>query len=220
MASALRIDRALVSGLGLAMGALAVVAPLEIAVTFLIALFAFPLERERKLAFVLGATAIALGGFRAQARESAFLEARARAPAGSRRCEGVAVVDSSPVREHGAYRWTALFDARSCDKDDAPLARSRVAFYSESGDFGRGDEAVVIAQIAPPEEMWNVETGDPRPAEARRDVLYSGGIVSAHVTSRGRGIAAWIDRARAHARRRIDASFDPDIAPMARALVL
>lgn len=220
MASALRIDRVLVSGLGLAMGALAVVAPLEVAITFVIALASFPLGRERKLAFLVGAASIALGGFRAEHRERSFLEARARAPAGSRRCEGMAVVDSSPVREHGSFRWTALFDARSCEGDPAPIERSRVAFYSDSGSFARGDEALVIAQIAPPEEMWNVETGDPRPAEARRDVLYSGGIVAARVVSRGRGIGAWIDRARAHARRRIDASFDPDIAPMARALVL
>ena len=220
MASALRIDRALVSGLGLAMGALAIVAPLEVAVTFMIALVVLPLKRERKLAFLLGAVAIAVGGFRAARAETAFLEARARAPAGSRRCEGVAVVDSSPVREHGAYRWTGLFDAQSCDGNDLPAARSRVAFYSEEGGFARGDEARVIAQIAPPEEMWNDETGDPRPAEARRDVLYSGGVVAVHVLARGHGVAAWIDRARAHARRRIDASFDPDIDPMARALVL
>ena len=202
------------------MGALAVVAPLEVAATFLAALISFPLERERKLAFLLGGAFILVGGFRAAHAETLFLEERARAPVGSHRCEGTAVVDSSPVRERGAYRWTALFDATSCDAGDPPAPESRVAFYSETGDFARGDEARVIAQIAPPEEMWNDETGDPRPAEARRNVFYSGGIVSAHVSTKGSGIRAWIDRARAHVRRRIDASFDSDIAPMARALVL
>ncbi|MEO8878009.1 MAG: DNA internalization-related competence protein ComEC/Rec2, partial [Polyangiaceae bacterium] len=108
----------------------------------------------------------------------------------------------------------------SCDGASEPIRASPTMLYSDYGDFGRGDRLEIVAQIAPPERLANLETGDPRPAEARRHVMRSGGVVDAHVVEKGWGIANTIDRARAHTRRRIDASFDPDIAPMARALVL
>jgi competence protein ComEC len=77
-----------------------------------------------------------------------------------------------------------------------------------------------VTQLARPQRFWNDETGDPRPGEARRATLLSGGIVDAQIVSRGWGPGAWIDRVRAHVRARIEATFPVDTAPMARALVL
>ncbi len=169
---------------------------------------------------MIGGVALVIGLARASHFESEVDVARARVTPHSVRCEGVATVASSPVRGNGTYRWIGLFDARACDADTEKIEHSRTAFYSARDDLARGDRVEIIAQIAPPERLYNRETGDPAPAEARRDVMRSGGVVSEKIVERGVGLAAWIDRARAHTRRRIDASFDPDIAPMARALVL
>ncbi len=201
------------------LGALAVVAPWEVACVFWIAILIFRPKNAMRAA-VVGALALALGFARASHFESEVDAARARVTPHSVRCEGVATVATSPVRGNGTYRWIGLFDARTCDANTEKIEGSRTAFYSARDDLARGDRVEIIAQIAPPERLYNRETGDPEPAEARRNVMRSGGVVSEKIIERGAGLGAWIDRARAHTRRRIDASFDPDIAPMARALVL
>jgi competence protein ComEC len=212
-------DWVLTLAIGSILGALAVVAPWEVACVFAIAALVFQPTRRLRM-MVVGVVALLIGFARASHLESDVRAARARVTPHSVRCEGVATVVSSPVRGNGTYRWVGLFDARSCDADTEKIEKSRTAFYSARDDLARGDRVEIIAQIAPPERLYNRETGDPEPAEARRDVMRSGGAVSEKIIERGVGLWAWIDRARAHTRRRIDASFDPDIAPMARALVL
>lgn len=205
--------------IGSILGALAVAAPWEVACVFVIAVTVFqPAQRWRTA--VMGGIALMIGLARASHFETEVDAARARVTPHSVRCEGVATVASSPVRGNGTYRWIGLFSARSCDADTEKIENSRTAFYSTRDDLARGDRVEIIAQIAPPERLYNRETGDPAPAEARRNVMRSGGVVSEKIIERGVGLAAWIDHARTHTRRRIDASFDPDIAPMARALVL
>jgi len=214
------VDWTLVLGLGLVLGSLALVAPCEVASVALVALIFFAPAKSRLRIGVVAALAITVGLARAAHLERHVEEERSHVTPHALRCEGVATVASSPVRARGSYRWLGLFDANSCDGASEPIRASPTMFYSEAGDFARGDRVEIVAQIAPPERLTNLETGDPRPAEARRHVMRSGGVVDAHVVERGSGIASEIDRARAHTRRRIDASFDPDIAPMARALVL
>jgi competence protein ComEC len=128
-------------------------------------------------------------------------------------------VVSSPVGTHGTLRWDASLRQVRCD--DAPVSWEGLAtLYGGPEDLARGDEGEVVATLGAPQRLWNPSGGDPRPGEARRRVLRSGGTLDVRVTARARTLAALIDRARAHVRRRIDASFDPDLAPMARALVL
>ncbi len=212
-------DVVLTLAIGSMLGALAIVAPWEVACVFVIAVLVFQPKQRLRMTLV-GGISILIGFARASHFESEVDAARARVTPHSVRCEGVATVASSPVRGNGTYRWIGLFDARACDADTEKIEHSRTAFYSARDDLARGDRVEIIAQIAPPERLFNRETGDPAPAEARRNVMRSGGVVSEKIIERGAGLAAWIDRARAHTRKRIDASFDADIAPMARALVL
>ncbi|HEX7663329.1 MAG TPA: ComEC/Rec2 family competence protein, partial [Polyangiaceae bacterium] len=216
----MRVDGVVVLGLALVLGGLALVAPCEVLALALLAAIVLPLGRARKKLVIVAVLALAFGWARASFAEDHFERARAKVDRKSLRCEGAAVVTSSPVRARGAFRFLATFDPSACEGATERIEPAPTMLYAEDGEVARGDELRVVAQIAPPEEIWNVETGDPRPSEARRNVLRSGGVVGLVVVHRAHGPLAWIDRARAHARHRIDATFDPDIAPLARALVL
>jgi competence protein ComEC len=176
---------------------------------------------------VLTLLALGASGWRAhravethEARRSAVAAAM---PAPSR-CSAHAEVLESPVSAHGSLRWLALLDALECDDarapSSAPSQTVTATLYGGPESLARGDRVEMIAQLARPQRFWNDETGDPRPGEARRRAVLSGGIVDARIARRGRGLPAWIDRARARVRARIEATFRPDTAPMARALVL
>ena len=128
---------------------------------------------------------------------------------------------SSPVQTHGLLRWDADLEAVSCDGKDAPTHGTiRASLYGGAADSARGDRVDVTVQIATVERFWNDATGDPRPGDTRRATLWSGSIVDATRVRRGMGPAAWIDRARAYVRARIEATFPSDAEGMARALVL
>src|SRR5262249_34141447 len=130
----------------------------------------------------------------------------ARALPGPSRCTGRAVVASSPVRIRGAPRWDAEVALADCE--GVPTSwRGRATLYGGPEGPARGDEVEIAAQLAPPQRMWNADLDDPRPAQARRGVLRSGGVLDARVLRPARTPTAWIDRARAHVRARIDATF-------------
>jgi competence protein ComEC len=135
------------------------------------------------------------------------------------RCWARATVVSSPVRMRDTLRWDGEVENVECDGASVPW-RGRAALYGGPSDLARGDVTVVVATLAPPQRLWNEATGDPRPSEARRGVVRSGGALDVRIVRRGSSVFAWIDRARAHVRARIDATFPADTAPMARALVL
>ena len=167
------------------------------------------------------ALAIMVGLVRARTRIDRSEAERARAdtivplPA---RCSARAWVESSPVRIRGAIRWDGRLEA-SCDGAAGPWT-GRATIYGGPEELARGDEVDIVATLAPPQRLWNPAGGDPRPAEALRGVARTGGALDVHVARRASGLLAWIDRGRGRVRRRIDASFDATVAPMARALVL
>ncbi len=68
--------------------------------------------------------------------------------------------------------------------------------------------------------LRNVGVDDPRPRAARRGAVLSGTARSVEVVNPGGGLQSWIDRQRARVRARIEATFVPSAAPLARALVL
>jgi competence protein ComEC len=216
------IDWAVLVGVALAGGGLAVVAPWEVTTgaAFVLAL-AFRGARGRIAAAVLVALAIGVGLVRARASISRHEGERALAdliipsPA---RCSARARVDSSPVRVRGAARWDGRLEA-SCDGSSVAWA-GRATIYGGPEELARGDEVEVVATLAPPQRLWNAAGGDPPPAEALRGVVRTGGALDVRLTRRASGILAWVDRCRARVRRRIDATFDATVAPMARALVL
>lgn len=208
------MDLVVVFGCALAGGSLAVVAPWVVLASAagIVAL----LPRRGRAAFVC-ALGLMLGFWRARSSIDAHREAQAAAT-GQGRCAAKATIVSSPVLVHGVLRFDALLSDLACDGHvRAPL---RARLYGGPPDLARGDVLDAIVQISPLDRFDNPELGAPEPREARAAVVRSGSVLGANVVSRGRGPPAIIDRARAHVRARIEATFPRDVAPLARALVL
>ncbi len=171
--------------------------------------------------FLAGALAMAAAGARATAVVHRHEDAMARAAEAvprTARCAGTVRVDVSPVEMRGALRWGGVLRDAECE---GVVWSGRVTLFGGPSRIARGDDVAVIAQLAPPTRLWNEGSErDPRPREARQGTERSGGAVDARITRRGIGPLAWIDRARAAVRARIEATFPADVAPMARALVL
>jgi competence protein ComEC len=214
------VDTVLFVALALAAGATAVVAPgYALGGVLTVALVA-RFTRRVEVGWILLAVAAALfAAWRARAavgrHEEAREAARAELPRPSR-CAGVGRVTGAPQRTRGAMRFEASFDALDCET--GRVHGGATVLYGGPADLARGDEVEIVAQLASPERFWN--DGDPRPGEARRGAVRSGGAVDVRVVRRGDGVLAWIDRVRARVRARIDATFPEDAGPMARALVL
>jgi competence protein ComEC len=135
------------------------------------------------------------------------------------RCSARARVASSPVGARGTLRYDADIEMLVCDGASVAWAGA-TTLYGGPDDLARGDEIEVVATLAPPQRLWNPSGGDPRPSEARRGVFRSGGAIDVRWVRRSKGVAARVDRLRAQLRRQIEDTFRPDLAPMARALVL
>jgi competence protein ComEC len=215
------VDLAIVGGTALTVGGLAIVAPMEVAAAAAVfVLLAYTSRRVGLLAPALLALGLGVGAVRArgavEAYEAEARQADARIPEPVQ-CAGRARVASSPVEVRGVLRW----DGALADADCTGIAWSGLAtFYGGPADLAHGDEVDVVATLAAPQRFWNPASGDPRPGEAHRAVVRKGGTLDARIVTRSGSLLARIDRARAAVRGRIDATFAPDLAPMARALVL
>lgn len=211
----------LIVSLALPAGAVFPIAPLPTALAALC--IGALIVRRAGLSLGIGALAAAVAGAalaRSELSEGASSRARARDEImGPRRCVGDGRIEQSPVQINGALSFTAHFDSLDCEGrlvDEAP----RVRLYGGFSDLVRGDVVHVVAQLAPVRVFRNADLTDTRPRATRARVVLSGAVLSLQLVSSGRGLGAWIDRARLHARQRIDATFSPAAAPMARALVL
>jgi len=213
----------LLAAAALVAGGLALIAPAEVAVTTAAVLAIAPVGRARRvLATLVVAAAMSLGAARAWtsvARHEAERTTTDAVVPQIARCSARARVDGSPVSVRGVLRWEARLEDAVCE--GMPLAwTGRAALYGGPEDLARGDDTEVVATLAPPQRLWNASSGDPRPSEAHRDVVLTGGTLDVRIVRRGTGLAARVDRTRARVRRRIEATFSPDFSPMARALVL
>jgi competence protein ComEC len=225
------VDGVLVCGAALAAASLVVVAPWEVAATGAVVL-AMLVRRARAWAVALAVVLLAAGAARARSAVQAHEALRLAADAAiglPKRCTARARVVSSPVVVRGTLRWDAWVQDAACDdgvesRGPSPAARATwsgvATLYGGPADLARGDEAMVVATLGAPQRLWDASSGDPRPGEAHRGVARSGGTLDVVVTRRASGLFAWIDRVRARVRARIEATFAPDLAPMARALVL
>jgi competence protein ComEC len=215
------VDPLVVIGASLLMGGLLPFAPGEVIVGAMAVAWlavARDVRDARRWWLVLaGAFALWIGGVRAAHAVRLHEERVAAAEVIPRtvRCAGTVHVDSSPVEMRGALRWAG--EIRDADCEGVAWS-GRVTLYGGPPTLARGDDVDVVAQLAPPTRLWN--DGDPRPREARLASERSGGAVSAQIAHRGSGILAFVDRARAEVRGRIETSFPADVAPMSRALVL
>ena len=99
-------------------------------------------------------------------------------------------------------------------------AASLLRIYGGPEDLVRGDRVEVLASLAPVRLFRNPGGTDPYVRVALTEITGSGGAVDVLRLARGGGLAARIDAARRHVRRRIDATYSAESAPYARALVL
>lgn len=216
------LDGALVVGVAACAGGLAWAAPVEAALATVIVLVAMA-RRGAPLLALLAALAFVATAARAsrsvwgyEHQRGALVEA-GRWPA---RCVIEGIVSRSPVLLGDAFKVDVEVARGDCG---AGSVGGRVTLHvprAVAPPLARGDAVEAIAQLAPGYRFWNGDTGDPRPAQARRGVLLSGGAEDVVVRREGSGVAALVDRARARLRARIVATFPVDTAAMARALVL
>ena len=194
-------------------------------------------------ASALAVAALAIGALRAGSAVALLDRDRAEVRVllgGPVRCAADGEVVSSPVLLHGSATllpgappggarqgeagalvpgWDAELSNVECE--GRRLARGfRARLYGGPDHLARGDRVQIIAGLAPLQLFHNEDLGDPRPSAIRRGTLASGGTEDVRVVARTWGVRTTIDRFRAHVRRRIEATFVPEAAPMARALVL
>jgi competence protein ComEC len=220
------MDPLLAIGVALVSGALASVAPLPLVAGWLGAwavLRAAQVRISRPLLVAIIVTA-GVGVWRSKSDVQRHELVRAAAWSGlpaPARCSADGVVVSSPVETHGMLRWDADLILVSCEGRTLPGDQPvRAGLYGGPADLARGDAFQLTAQLATVERFWNDATSDPRPGDARRGAVWSGSVVDMTLTRRAQGPGAWIDRARAAVRQRIEATFPADASGMARALVL
>ncbi len=199
-------------------GALAWVAPVATSVATAFALVAVARAGRTITAFV-AALLFLIGSWRASgaiATHEVAREAAIRAGPWPARIELTGQIARSPVLAGDALRVDVDVPGRGLVALHVPHEDGA----SSSNGLARGDVVRAIAQVAPLDRFWNEGTGDPRPMQARRGVVLSGGVQAIEVVRHGAGLRAFVDRGRAHVRRRILATFAPDARAMARALVL
>jgi competence protein ComEC len=220
-----RVDPVLALASALVAGGIALVAPGETAFVSLAVLGFAVCRAPRRPWWVLAlavAAGLGIGRSRAAHAVASYETARARAElslGAPQRCSARARVTSSPVRVRDSMRWDARLWQLVCERGREDW-EGDATLYGGPEDLARGDEVQVVATLGSPQRLWNEAGGDPRPAEAHRGVLRSGGTVDVRIVRRAPGLLASIDRSRATVRGRIDATFPPALAPMARALVL
>lgn len=135
-----------------------------------------------------------------------------------RRCAFEGMVASSPVEARGSMSFLA--DVKEADCEGVSLSEFRARIYGGPALLARGDTVSGVADLAGAQLFRNFGLPDPRPAAARSGAVASGGALSLTLESRGSGPRNWIDRARAHVRSRIEATFPALSVPLSRALVL
>lgn len=217
------LDPILLSGLTLLAGQLACVEPAPVAFTVVLAWrLASSRIRWPVVAFALCAGAAGLARASIAVHEDGARRAAVRAAFGPpARCAGHVSVVSSPVRIGDRYSLLARAGSLTCEADARIAPGDILRLYAERDDLGRGDEVELVASLGVVEVFRNPESKAVVVAAARSGAVLSGGVLDARVVYTPRWApAAWIDRQRARVRRRIEATYTADAAPLARALVL
>ncbi len=223
------VDPVLLVALALLAGAPLALAPVPTAAAAVCVALAIH-RRASRATIAVAALALTCSGLRARVELERGAEVHRHAvhvltpPA---RCEGEAEVLSSSV-VIGRSTATATGDLARIDVEidrgrcgeRALAAPLRARIYGAPEDLGRGDRVAIVADLAPLHLFLESELPDPRPPLARADVAASGGALDVRVLRRSRSIGALVDRARTQVRARIEATFHPDAAALARALVL
>ncbi|RLB55459.1 MAG: DNA internalization-related competence protein ComEC/Rec2 [Deltaproteobacteria bacterium] len=231
-----RCDRVLLVALAVTAGAPVALAPLPAAAaTIGAALLLSRWVSRRLVVLALVLVAVAAGRAAWSLEEAAELHETAIGQlTPPPRCAVRAVVSRSPIvlRDQGRNRSPGdPLEARHQARVDVELLGGdcdgrrldggfRARLYGAPESLARGDVLLLVIDLAPVHLFDNPGLPDPRIRLALTGVAASGGVVDLQRLERGSSMSSWVDRARASVRRRIEATFAPDLAPFARALVL
>lgn len=226
-------------GLGLARGSSLAFVASAIPACLLALVVGLLWARKRRGVAALVLLAFMLGAVRASRTVTRYSKAIAAAPSAAVSkprllgCDGEGTIDTSPTQRGPSVRLVLSDVALGCDasalEETSPFARGhtsltgRVGLFVEAEGgvtFARGDRVAFVASLGPPQRFEVPELGDETPGRARGLVVLSGGAADVSLVREGRGPGHAIDRARAHVRRRIQATFPPKAEGLARALVL
>ncbi len=207
-------------------GALAVVAPWPVAMVTCVAWGAAWLPSARRVgrwALALAIVAVAASAWRARRaldREAAVAALAVEALPHPSRCALRGVVAAMPLRR-GVMRADLEVEALDCEGQAVRLGGPfGVRIFDLPEGIARDDVVDLVAQLAPARRVRDPDLPDPRPAEARRAIAYSGGAVVVSAVRPSRSLLGALDRARARLRAGIDRALPEEVAPIARALVL
>jgi competence protein ComEC len=220
----MRVDPVLVVSAALLLGGTLVTAPIPVALAVLA--IAWILRAQLGVrAWIAALIALGISAVAARSALDTFEVRRvaARDALGAPvRCAGQVTIAESPTWSDGTASSIVETEQLDCEGRivTGHTGRLRLRLYGGPDGLGRGDRIDVVAQIAPVRLFRNLDAADPTPGAARRGTVLSGTALSAALVERGHGLGHLIDRARAHCRQRILATFSPKAAPMARALVL
>jgi competence protein ComEC len=229
------VDLALLVGVSLVAGGIVAICPIPTSVAAVVSLCLLR-RRISRLGYAVSLGALAMSALSAGRAVAEHDRTRAEvrsALGGPVRCFAEGRVASSPVLMHGAATlvpasteepelvagWDADLTHLECE-GRAVDSTFRARLYGGPDDLRRGDRVEVIGKLAPLQLFHNEDLGDPRPGAIRRGTLASGGTEDVRVVGRAWVPTAMIDRLRSRVRRRIEATFVAEAAPMARALVL
>jgi len=217
------IDLALVGSLGLLLGQLApgALGPVA-AVSIGLAIIAWRHMSIARLAIALLLFGIGhhqtIAAFRSYEEQLVVARDALGAP---ELCSGVVLVTSSPMKRGDRFSFLAEARSLECEGSARVNQGTSMRLYATNDDLARGDELDIVARLGTVERARNFELEGGLAYAARLGATLSGGVLDGEQVSRDTAsLGGWIDRARTHARRRIEASYPQDAAPMARALVL
>ena len=134
------------------------------------------------------------------------------------RCELTVEVVSSPVVRDGQTSAVVEVVEGRCREEDATALRATLGGLP--ADAIRGDRLRGEVEIALVQRFANEGTSSRLTRVARTGAPASGRVRRAQHLSRGDGLGAHVDRARAAVRARIEATYHPEAKALARALVL
>jgi len=173
---------------------------------------------------VFGLSAVLAEGARDRYRRS--WSAHAQLFAGFHRCVVRGAVVSSPVARRAlssvGLDETFVFRSEVGACDGRTIPGGTLLRLTQAGTNGtaRGDRFEVIADLGPLRLFRNAPLGDPFASAARHGATLGGRVLAGTPLGRGTGLAALLDRARAHVRARIVATYAPRAVSLGRALVL
>lgn len=214
------LDPVLLLGFCLLAGGTWVAAPLPLTAGTLLIVGLVPLALSRKLGLLV---ALCLCGSAVRAQVSVsdyrayhtFVLQRMTKP---ERCFVAGTVLTSPTMRDGITTFRARVAHGECENFE--LRAGEIVRLSGKASVNRSDAFEATADLSALALWRNFELPDPTLRAARDGFALRGSLLSLDRVSEGWGLRSAIDRARTHARERIEATFAPQAVAMAKALVL